>query len=482
MAFSQPEARPVPPAAWIALGLASTVVAALAVTLGGPAVGVFLIVGSLAVVGVVAAPGVILAAYLLIPFYKAALNDYSPVDLTVILALANAAQVVPLVLDSRQRSFARVGVALWLGLGLLVLGGVLYAPDQSLALGKAVSFWLLVILAIFPAAVRVGAEPRYVNQFLAAFFAMGVITVALGIAQLSGSEPLVVLGMNTIQVSRAALLVPILGVAFLLPRGRLMLTARVCLLIPASVVVAVASGSRGPLLMLVVIGVLGVIRYVVTDRARVWRLIGGAIGLLLVSLLVLSTAAPALPASALTRFVSLAEFVQGGFSTSAVVQGGETSAAARVSFARFAVEMFADHPLVGEGTAGFQVLHQAALGPNAATYPHNAILQVAAEHGLLGLALFVGLIAFALLRTPPGSYTGIALRALALFFILNAMVSGDIFTDRESLGLILLLLVLDSSKVVSTKQLAAQGSPRPPTQRWLSASERGVTYAGPIER
>jgi len=463
-AFPRPETLPISPAARIALALGSAVVAALAVTFGGPAVGVLFIVGILAVIGVVAAPGVILAAYLLIPFYKAVLNEYSPVDLTVILALANAVQAVPLVLGSRQRSFTRMGVALWLSLGLLVLGGVIYAPDQSVALGKAMSYWVLVILAIFPAAMRVGAEPRYVNQFLAAFFAMGVLTVALGIAQLSGSGPLVVLGMNTIQVSRAALLVPILGVAFLLPRGRLMLNALVYLLIPASLIVAVASGSRGPLLMLIVIVVLGAIRYVVTDRARVWRLIGGGIGLFLVSLLVLSAAAPALPASALGRFASLAEFVHGGFSVDAVVPGGETSAAARVSFARFAAEMFADHPLVGGGTASFQVRYQAAMGPNAATYPHNAILQVAAEYGFLGLALFVGVIAVAFVRGPPGPFAAVALRALALFFILNAMVSGDIFTERETLGLILLLLVLDSSKVVSARHQATQGPSRPPTR------------------
>ena len=67
-----------------------------------------------------------------------------PIDLTLILAGLNALQLVPLVLHPPKGNVSRVGVALWVGLAVLILVGVLYAPDQRLALSHAVTFWLLL--------------------------------------------------------------------------------------------------------------------------------------------------------------------------------------------------------------------------------------------------------------------------------------------------------------------------------------------------
>jgi hypothetical protein len=82
------------------------------------------------------------------------------------------------------------------------------------------------------------------------------------------------------------------------------------------------------------------------------------------------------------------------------------------------------------------------LGPqDAAAYPHNALLQFAAEYGLIGLALFVGVVLLALVRKqPPGSIWS-ALKWLFVFMLLNTMVSGNILEERGAWGLLLLLLV-----------------------------------------
>jgi O-antigen ligase len=447
---------------WALLALCSAIAAAIAVAVVGPMAGVALMVGLFALAGVIAAPGIVLAAYLLIPFYKGALQAYSPIDITVFLALANAIQVVPLLVDSHPRTVSRVGIVLWLSLGLLVLGGVLYAPDQSLALGKAVTYWALVILPIVPAAMRVGAEPRQVKRFLWTFFAMGIPTVAIGLTQLSGSEPLVVLGMDTIQVSSAALLVPLLGIAYVLPQRRLLASIVTLVLIPASFVVAIASGSRGPLLMLVLIGAVGAIRYLARLHAVRWRLVGGVAGLALASVVVVWTTAPSLPATSLGRFTSLGEFVQSSVSGGPDVTGGDLSAAARVRLFQFAVEMFEERPLIGAGTGGFEALNTAALGPGADAYPHNAILQIAAEFGLLGLALFLGVVYVGLFRPLPEGYTGLAIRAVFLFCILEAMVSGDIFADRETLGILFLILAIETPVAVAALS---------PRQTFASADE-----------
>lgn len=455
---------------WTALALSSAIVAGIAVAAGGPIIGVAVIVGALTLAGTISTPGIVLAAYLLIAFFKGALQAYSPIDITVYLALANAVQVVPLLFDSRPRAVSRLGIVLWLSLGLLVLAGVLYAPDQSLGMGKAASYWALVVVPIVPAAMRVGAEPRHVRQFLWTFFAMGTVTVALGLAQLSGSDRLVVLGMNTIQVGRAALLVPLLGIAFVLPQRRLPASAIAAVAIPASFIVAIASGSRGPLIMLMVVGSVGAVAYFLRSHTIRWRLMGGVAGLAVASVVVVSMAAPSLPAPSLGRFTILEDFVQSALAGDQNI-AGDTSAAARVQLFQLAIETFEEHPLIGSGTGGFETLSVAAMGPGANTYPHNAILQIAAELGLLGLAPFFGILLIGLLRRLPNDPAFVALRALFLFYILNGMVSGDIFADRETLGILFLILAIEAPGALAalkpTRTSQAQASPASGTARFL---------------
>ncbi len=117
----------------------------------------------------------------------------------------------------------------------------------------------------------------------------------------------------------------------------------------------------------------------------------------------------------------------------------------------YAGELWSHSPLIGAGTGGFQTLSPRALGAAADAYPHNAVLQFAAEHGLLGVALFLVLVSIALLRRLPGRLTGPTVRAVFAFFLLNAMVSGDIFTDRETLGLMLLVLTIEAPRVIAVR-------------------------------
>jgi len=201
----------VPAVALLVLGL----LAGVLIPLGGASIAIAL---ALAIVGVgiaIYAPGVLFAMYLLIPFYKGAAVSYSPVDITVVLAIHNSLQIVAIIAKRRQPTqISRVGLALWAILALLVFAGVLYAPDQSLALSHATTFWLLVFIPIAIGSLRVGADPRYARQLLWTFVAMGVFTVVVGIPGIASSDRLVVLGSNTINVASAALLVPLLGLTF----------------------------------------------------------------------------------------------------------------------------------------------------------------------------------------------------------------------------------------------------------------------------
>jgi O-antigen ligase len=431
----------------IALGLSLGLIATLGVIATGPIAGLVLIAGILALVGVIYRPGVLFAAYLLIPFYKGALQVYSPVDITVLLALLNAVQIVPVFADRRRRNVSRAGILLWLALGLLVLGGVIYAPDQNLGLSRAVTFWALVLLPILPAAFRVGSDPRHVRDLLWTFFGMGAVTVVLGLTQLSSNQRLEVLGANTILVGRAALLVPLVGIAFVMRERAILVRAVTIILIPAAVIVALASGSRGPLFVLAAVGGLGAIRTLARPGQLNWRLAGGVAGLALASAVVVTLAAPNLPLLSIERFAQFGDFIQGGLSGDSSASAVETSSAERVRLFGLAVSLFEERPIFGVGTAGFEVFSVRLLGPlYGLAYPHNAVLQFAAEFGLVGVVVLASLVLLAMTRRlPPWSY-GRAVRLLFLFFILNAMVSGDIFSDRTTWGLLMVVLLVDTSR------------------------------------
>jgi hypothetical protein len=55
----------------------------------------------------------------------------------------------------------------------------------------------------------------------------------------------------------------------------------------------------------------------------------------------------------------------------------------------------------------------------------------------------VGIVAIALTRRLNPGGAALAIRAMFLFLLLEAMVSGDIFSDRTTWGLIMLLLMID---------------------------------------
>jgi O-antigen ligase len=454
-------------------GLGAAVAAACIVAVAGPMFGIAIIVGSVALMATVSAPGVILAAYLLIPFYKGALQDYSPADITVVLALLNAVQIVPVVLDRRKRRISRAGIGLWMSLPALVLAGVLYGPNQPLALETAITYWALVVLPILPAAIRVGSEPRFVRELLWTFFALACLTVVIGLVYITGSERLTVLGMNTIQMSRAALLVPLLAVAFVFPQDppRAIAIGTV-VLIPAAFIVSLAAGSRGPILALALMGMLWLVRYLVQTRRSGRGIPGRAIAFAVVATTVVVLSVPLLPSASIGRFTLLADYLESGAGDDPAAVAGDTSTEARVTLFGLAVTMFDDSPVFGTGTRGFEALSPRAIEAFPGdVYPHNALLQVAAEFGLAGLAVFVSIILLALVRHIPPGTLGYATRVLLVFFLLNAMVSGDILSDRETLGLLLLVLAIDVPRTVADQA----------AWRLRAVNSQSRLEAGPIE-
>jgi O-antigen ligase len=178
--------------------------------------------------------------------------------------------------------------------------------------------------------------------------------------------------------------------------------------VPLAVAVT-ASGSRGPVLGLIAGGAtLAILTIADPERRR---------RLLLVALATVAGAAVAaaiVPGAALDRSLS-------------VILGGESglSTTGRNELWADAWQLFHAHPLLGIGTGGFSTTSVEA-------YPHNLLLETAAELGLVGLALLlVVLVAGAstmLRNVATGGDRARAGLVLALFAaaMVNAFLSGDI--------------------------------------------------------
>jgi O-antigen ligase len=432
-----------PPRPVIAAIVVGVVLAAVVTVVAGPIVVALGVLGVATIYAVVRMPGVIYAAYLLLAFYKGGVQPYSPVDITIILAGLNIVQVVPLLRDRRRGAVSTIGTMAFVLLSLLVLAGILWAPDQNLALDRAIRWWTLVFLPILVGGLRTGSHERFLRQFLWTFFIVASLVAVLGMTQLSNVDRLVVLNANTIQVARAALLVPLLGVAYVLTSRIGIAKAALIVLVPVALIVAVASGSRGPLLFFVVVAVVGLAALIPKIRTVPPQRTITIAALCLASVVGLVTVASQLPSTALDRFTLLGEFIQNGLSGELTTTVGDTSAGNRVLLYEAAATMFAEHPVLGVGTSGFEALTPRLLSPDEVeAWPHNSLLQVAAEFGLVGLTLFGSLIVLALFRPIPYGTAGAALRLTFVFFLLNTFVSGDIMSDRETWGLMMLLVFL----------------------------------------
>jgi O-antigen ligase len=187
--------------------------------------------------------------------------------------------------------------------------------------------------------------------------------------------------------------------------------------LPLLVVALLASGSRGPIVALVV-GVLALVALTATDgRARRRLLVvgGGLLGAAVVVPLVV-------PGSTIGR--SLSTLVGG---SSGLSSNGRSQLWSQ------AFTAFAQHPLLGIGTGGF-----GALNP-AEPYPHNILLEVAVELGVIGALLILGIVLSAAVRlgavwrTTRGRDRLDAAVLITLFVtaLVNALFSGAIQDNRE---------------------------------------------------
>lgn len=99
----------------------------------------------------------------------------------------------------------------------------------------------------------------------------------------------------------------------------------------------------------------------------------------------------------------------------------------RINLAQSAINYFVLNPLFGNGLGSFAVMHS---GYDIREYPHNIILELLSELGIIGLFLLMfpilNITISFLKRLKSGSEILILTSALFLFYMINSMFSGDL--------------------------------------------------------
>ena len=158
-------------------------------------------------------------------------------------------------------------------------------------------------------------------------------------------------------------------------------------------------------------------------------------------------------------------------------QGGGRSAAARGDYWRHAVAYWVERPLVGHGAGAWPILY---LGRDQSSYPHNVILELLVEFGLIGVLLFAAVVLVACrrvslqrLREDP------ALMCAAMLCInafVNAMSSNDLPGNRNlftMLGL-LAMVPLTRPKLPAFKVASPRSAPGRPDADILRMPDVGL--------
>lgn len=193
--------------------------------------------------------------------------------------------------------------------------------------------------------------------------------------------------------------------------------------LPLLIAGLIASAARGPFVSLSFAVLVGLLVWLAKGRVRLRT------AAMIVAVLALS---------AVASYLSLRQADVGKYSAKAtelfqLVTGGEVSgsAAQRLVFYRTTLEAIPNHLLFGRGIGSWPVFYY---GQDRRDYPHNLILEVTFEEGLMGLtALFIFLAAtghsiYRMLRASSFEYFVLA---LMVFYCLEvSMFSGDLDDNR----------------------------------------------------
>jgi O-antigen ligase len=196
-------------------------------------------------------------------------------------------------------------------------------------------------------------------------------------------------------------------------------TIQAWVLVPIFSFALIASAARGPIIGLLVVLILNL----VTSTRMLSRIV------ITVLLLGVSTAAAFAvfsqidPGKYNSKLSEIVDLVEGKAASGSAVQ--------RLKYYRQTLAALPNHPFFGEGVGSWSVFYY---GTDKRAYPHNLLLQIAFEQGLLGVCamgfflITVGAVGVRLIRRTGTRYA--VFPSLVLFCAIVSMFSGDLDDNR----------------------------------------------------
>lgn len=316
--------------------------------------------------------------------------------------------------------------ALFLLLTACLLGGLLYTQNRQYGFDKALRFIFLTGWAFFGSALLIldFLSLRRFSWALVTISTVMAIDAILSYPRVGQVGFVTAFGSNYLALARASGLGLLANVVFLLPIERRPLV-RLLLWIVAALQLwaALSAGGRGPVLALILSFLLFFALSVQGfPRLRIDRF-------------ALRLGVLAFFATIILAMVSRELFPTLVLRSEILLTEGGTSFLTRLDLYRAALDQWATSPILGGGTGQFAV---AVTGADERLYPHNIVLELGAENGLIGVLAFAIMIGIAFREGLTclhngGRFAKTVVRYLLVascFSLLNAMVSGDINDNR----------------------------------------------------
>ncbi|MFC3039866.1 O-antigen ligase family protein [Virgibacillus xinjiangensis] len=325
-----------------------------------------------------------------------------------------------------------------------VLMSLYWTPSTEYAYEKTFYLWTLTLWSVLATSLIISSNVQRVYRFLFMVSAFGVWILAESIVSILTSENMKfinVLGGNYIGVSR------ILGLLFIITLSYSLFKVKskkykVSLYIFLAVVISVmfSTGSRGPLLAILIALTYLFIRAIYIRRSTIqikksfFTLFSGFI---LITLYMLYLFVNDKLPSSINRV--LVVFTQDDFGS---------SAGARVTHYMNGIELWKDEFLFGHGIGSWGILNY---GSDERSYPHNILLEVGVELGILGLLLFFLIHIIPLQKLLFSSYISRTITLILIFLGVNSLISGDLNDNRYYFSFMGLAMCINSLALKENK-------------------------------
>jgi len=354
-----------------------------------------------------------------------------PVDLTALFFVLSVISGLVIVYK-KKFVFSCKGLnifILYMAFASFVLLSYLWTPGVLYGAQKTLYIWSLVMWSVAAPALIIAKELVRLKRLGIIFvlFALLLVFEAISNYIQAGHYGFVTaFGSNYLALGR------IVGLSFILIFVYLMFWARSNyekLLCFAAIVlkfwILLIAGGRGPLLATIFSALVPLLFSIHISlkgqmvKVKKYTLIILVINVLL-SLIFVNLAGSGYATQTINRLIVLTDIDRGA------------SAESRIQHYANAIDYWMESPVVGHGIGSWPVLNS---GIDARGYPHNIILEILVELGLLGLFLFLITIVYAISLLRPFNSIGhqpikVLLIMITLFTLINSMISGDITDNR----------------------------------------------------